>query len=540
MPVSTAVQAFSGDRVEPIDLIHGLDLLEDDTFESLLRLASSGRVGAALAAPYCCKHSRATLRPHGPAPVRTPEFLDGLPSNTTQQQLAVQESSTIHDRSRILLSAVDRHAGLVILENPSTSMTWDDSLMYDWVHAVAPFAAQACACQFDKDWAKAWMFVANRPTISHLARSCPHPHGTHEQIVRVRLPDGTFKSRITAEYPPQLAHALAFIIRPFLSTGNPLLHVADWQTILPKQLSWPDPPGRIEDGGGLPSTALHMVPQRHDKLASLRSRWFKRLSDSRQCLKITAALLSGCKEPPLSDSELMPYIDDMLEILDCPPGDFLLDIAPGQPFRLKLWHRLATFLQDPDADFLLQLPQGVHLGVNQPLTPSPAWPKHLGTVTEEVPLQNCLDSWKSAQDHPDIVRSLIQEELDAGFIAHVPGGVAELEQLYSKTAIGKLGVVLAPGRSPRLVVDSSISMVTANTVLPNHTLLPRISDVMQSAPEGMAIQQMTQLTLDVAKAHRRILVHPDDGGLLCFHANGELYRCITLQLWGPCKWLVLG
>ena len=40
---------------------------------------------------------------------------------------------------------------------------------------------------------------------------------------------------------------------------------------------------------------------------------------------------------------------------------------------------------------------------------------------------------------------------------------------------------------------------------------------------------MTQLTLDVAKAHRRILVHPEDGGLLCFHANGELYRCITLN-----------
>ena len=503
--------------------------MEDDTFESLLRLSSSGRIGAALAAPYCCKHSRATLRPNGPAPVRTPQFLDGLPSNTIQQQLAVQESATIHDRSRILLSAVDRHAELVILENPSTSMTWDDCLMYDWVHAIAPFAAQACACQFDKDWAKAWMFVANRPTISYVARSCPHPSGTHEAIVGVRLPDGTFKSRITAEYPVQLAQALAQIIRPFVTTGHPVLHVSDWHTILPKQLSWPNPPGRIEDGGGLPSTALHMVPQRHDKLASLRSRWFKRLSDSRQCLKITAALLSGCKEPPLSESELMPYVDDMLEILDCPPGDFLLDISPGQPFRLKLWHRLASFLQDPDADVLLQLPKGVHLGVNQPLTPSPAWPQHSGTLPEEVPLQDCLDSWKSAQDHPEIVQSLIQEELDAGFIAHVPGGVPALKQMYSKTAIGKLGVVLAPGRSPRLVVDSSISMVTANTVLPNHMLLPRISDVIQCDPDGMAEQQMTQLTLDVAKAHRRILVHPEDGGLLCFHANGELYRCITLN-----------
>ena len=112
----------------------------------------------------------------------------------------------------------------------------------------------------------------------------------------VRLPDGTFKSRITAEYPAQLAQALAFIIRPFLTTGNPVLHVADWPTILPKQLSWPDPPGRIEDGGGLPRTALHMIPQRNDKLASLRSRWFKRLSDSRQSLKITVVKNHLCQK----------------------------------------------------------------------------------------------------------------------------------------------------------------------------------------------------------------------------------------------------
>jgi len=76
-------------------------------------------------------------------------------------------------------------------------------------------------------------------------------------------------------------------------------------------------------------------------------------------------------------------------------------------------------------------------------------------------------------------------------------------------------------------------MVTANTVLPNHMLLPRISDVMQCAPMGMSAQQMTQLTLDVSKSHRRILVAPEDGGLLCFHANRELYRCITLNF-GAC------
>ena len=45
----------------------------------------------------------------------------------------------------------------------------------------------------------------------------------------------------------------------------------------------------------------------------------------------------------------------------------------------------------------------------------------------------------------------------------------------------------------------------------------------------MAQQQVIQLTLDVSKAHRRILIDPQDGGMFCFHANGKLYRCITLN-----------
>ena len=162
------------------------------------------------------------------------------------------------------------------------------------------------------------------------------------------------------------------------------------------------------------------------------------------------------------------------------------------------------------------------MGVNADLPPSPAWPCHAPSDTPPEPLLDHMDAWKSAQDHPDIVADLIQAELADGFIEAVPGGLDELKQMYSRTAVGKLGVVLAPNRSPRLVVDSSISNVTVNTHIPNHMLLPRISDVMSCAPSSMSQQDMTQLTLDVAKAHRRILIAPEDAGMLCFHANGTL------------------
>ena len=167
-------------------------------------------------------------------------------------------------------------------------------------------------------------------------KSCPHAAGGHQQIAGVRMAAGTFLSRITAEYPADLAHALATIIAPYVTKGSIELPLDTWQDALPKTLKWPQLPTRMEDGGGLTSTASHMQRPTHDKLAALRSRWFRRLSDTKHCLKITAALTSGCKEPPLTDSDLQPYIVDMLEVLDGPPGDRLLQIPAGEPFRFYL------------------------------------------------------------------------------------------------------------------------------------------------------------------------------------------------------------
>ena len=100
MPVSSAVAQCSADRFEPLDIIHGHDLLDDEIYEGAMQLASSGLIGAGLAAPYCCHHSRAKLKKPGPKPLRTPTFLDGVPDNSWEDQLAVQESSLIHDRAR--------------------------------------------------------------------------------------------------------------------------------------------------------------------------------------------------------------------------------------------------------------------------------------------------------------------------------------------------------------------------------------------------------------------------------------------------------
>ena len=112
------------------------------------------------------------------------------------------------------------------------------------------------------------------------------------------------------------------------------------------------------------------------------------------------------------------------------------------------------------------------------------------SIDEPVPLLTCDSAWKSALDHPDVVASLVQDEIDAGFIVEVADGLEALQRQFPRVAFGKLGVVITEGRARRLVVDSSISNVTANTVLPNHMLFPRIADVqMECAPTSMDLEK---------------------------------------------------
>ena len=124
----------------------------------------------------------------------------------------------------------------------------------------------------------------------------------------------------------------------------------------------------------------------------------------------------------------------------------------------------------------------------------------------------------------------MQEELQQGWIREVTGGLPALRQQYRLCAVGKLGLVQASGRIARPVVDSSVSAVTENTVLPNRSCNPTLAHLRQCLCVGAAPEDFTALVLDVSKAHRRIKIRPEDQGLLCFHR-----RAVSVsdpQLWG--------
>ena len=243
-------------------------------------------------------------------------------------------------------------------------------------------------------------------------------------------------------------------------------------------------------------------------------------------------LVSPSKEPPLSDAALQPFLSDLRSFLRIDREDIwqrLLQVDPGQPFRLNLWHCLSVLTRDPDMDFFKLLHEGVPLGIGTPIPVCKVlFPPDPPSDTV-LPLQHCDSAWKSALDHADLVDELLEAELREGWIRSVPGGDAELQHKYSHTAVGKLGVVVSPDRPPRLVVDSSISGFTSNTALPNKAPNPNLSDVRRCLPFCPSHQQLVALVLDVSKAHRRIRIRPQDQGLLCFRHRSVLYHSITLN-----------
>ena len=536
-PVSSCIASLGGARLEPVDILVGPahDLLNDSTFMNLQRLCSSGLVGVAAAAPPCSAFSRARLLPGGPPPVRTLRHPKGILNPTASQAKELETSSLLHSRTRFLLHLVACRGGLVWLENPSSSLLWMDPEVTAWCRLTAPYAATVAACQVGLALHKSWSFFCNDPGISALASVCPHPVGFHASVSGKRASDGSFLTRTTAAYPHALAQALAQLASPWLTSvtsSTEAVSLTDWQSLLPPRLLWPDLKHRVEDGAGTCSTARPSPASSSDPLRHLRAAWSRRLLSEGLAMRVAAAINSGRREPPLSDLELEPFLSDLRGFLGVPDDDAwqqLISVQPGQPFRLGLWQSLSTICADPDSAYFDTLREGVPLGISSPIPACKVKAPPAPPDSATIPLQHCESSWKSAIDHSDIVDDLLQEELAQGWIAIVPGGDEELRRKYSVSAVGKLGVVLSEGRPPRLVVDSSVSGVTCHTALPNRSCNPTLTDVFSCMPLSDSLERLVALVLDVAKAHRRILIRQQDRGLLCFRHKNVLYQCTTLN-----------
>ena len=154
-------------------------------------------------------------------------------------------------------------------------------------------------------------------------------------------------------------------------------------------------------------------------------------------------------------------------------------VEPGQPLRLNLLEALARHTADNDLALIPMLRQGVTTGVQEPIPSSVQWPKKSQPYQDFLTLEMCEGNWSAAEAKPPIVQALIDKEIEAGWVCKIPGGRKEAQERWpSATAIGKLlNLVEAPGKDPRLVLDSTVCQVNTNCSLPEAVQLPTVSDV---------------------------------------------------------------
>lgn len=81
-------------------------------------------------------------------------------------------------------------------------------------------------------------------------------------------------------------------------------------------------------------------------------------------------------------------------------------------------------------------------------------------------LQLCKDNWTCANQDPEITKQLIQKEFEDGFIEEIPDIKTAEKRWPQGIALGKLGVVHASNRDPRLVLDSIICGMNGSWQLP--------------------------------------------------------------------------
>ena len=156
-----------------------------------------------------------------------------------------------------------------------------------------------------------------------------------------------------------------------------------------------------------------------------------------------------------------------------------------------------------------------------------------------------LAPWQSGLEDVDLTRSLIQDNMSAGYAFVLEGGEPEARRRWGKlVASGKLGVVRAPGKKPRLIGDGSVSGANRASRIHEHVRLPGLQGIQRflSMPAAQE-KSWVAFSFDVAAAHKRVLTCEQEQGLCCFVLEGVWYvyrSCFFGTKWSAYWWSRVG
>ena len=148
--------------------------------------------------------------------------------------------------------------------------------------------------------------------------------------------------------------------------------------------------------------------------------------------------------------------------------------------------------------------------------------RHSADPADIFDFEICTGNWLGAVEFPDLLSSMVQSEIEAGYL-EVLRSLAEAQARWPQVAVGKVNIVQAPGKKPRLILDPTISGVNAALDIPKRFMLPTLEDVRVSYPLRGVTDEVHAMTLDSSAAHKTVRVRENERGLLGLQVDGAFY-----------------
>ena len=221
------------------------------------------------------------------------------------------------------------------------------------------------------------------------------------------------------------------------------------------------------------------------------------------------------------DNPIPTQTTQHIQQLICNYTDTDPDVADGQPFLLNTMAKLAYMNDDPDCDYPHLVADGVNLGVDEDIAPSPGiWPskeemRGMPTEDEQLPPPTRHDNYPSASEHEQDILATYYDECPV----MVEGPYTEAQAARRcKCSIHELCHGAIAGKPEgryldklRTIHDATVNMV--NQWIQQHlhekTTAPTLHDLL-TALHILNDQNVTLLKLDITKAHRRIKIRRRD------------------------------
>ena len=157
----------------------------------------------------CGAASRARLKrmsrhAHGPPPVRTPKWPNGLPTLTGVNLRRVRAANRLYSFMSKLIRHRHTDNKTWTVENPWASLLWETTY-WDDVRPLKPYYCEIHNCMLGGRRLKRTCLASNHPAIQSLNIICDGQH-THEPWT---VSNGVFDTSLEAEYTPLFAMTVA-------------------------------------------------------------------------------------------------------------------------------------------------------------------------------------------------------------------------------------------------------------------------------------------------------------------------------------------